>query len=70
MASEDEVNQTGPKKKVLYGLPCAQCKAYYAADLTSCPVCQCRERGPAFLPVVSPNCRQVSGDRRCQEGDH
>jgi len=33
--------------KVLYGLPCAQCRAYYPADLPSCPVCQCRERVPA-----------------------
>jgi hypothetical protein len=44
MERDGAVNQTGPKKKVLYGLPCARCKIYYAADLTSCPVCQCRER--------------------------
>jgi len=34
-------------RKVLYGLPCAQCKIYYSADLLVCPVCQCRERVPA-----------------------
>ena len=35
--------------KVLYGLPCAQCRAYYSADLLSCPVCQCGERVPAVM---------------------
>ena len=29
---------------LLYGLPCARCKAYYAADLTACPVCKSTER--------------------------
>jgi hypothetical protein len=28
----------------LYGLPCARCKAYYAAELTACPVCKSTER--------------------------
>jgi hypothetical protein len=27
-----------------YGLPCANCKTYYAADLTACPVCKSRQR--------------------------
>jgi len=27
-----------------YGLPCAKCKTYYAADLTACPVCKDTER--------------------------
>jgi hypothetical protein len=27
-----------------YGMPCAKCKTYYAADLTACPVCQSLER--------------------------
>jgi len=31
-----------------YGLPCAKCKTYYAADLAVCPVCKSAER-------VSPN---------------
>lgn len=40
-----------------YGLPCANCKTYYAADLTVCPVCKCPQRvSPATEPVadVSP----------------
>src|SRR6266581_9729257 len=31
-------------KRVGYGLPCAKCKTYYAADLKACPVCKCPER--------------------------
>ncbi len=31
-------------KRVGYGLPCARCQAYYAADLNVCPYCQCPDR--------------------------
>ncbi|HVO81914.1 MAG TPA: hypothetical protein VMT28_14355 [Terriglobales bacterium] len=31
-------------KRVGYGLPCAKCKTYYAADLTHCPICKGVER--------------------------
>lgn len=34
----------GEPEHVLYGLPCAKCRAYYGADLTECPICGCRER--------------------------
>ena len=30
-----------------FGLPCANCKAYYASDLPACPICKCAERVPA-----------------------
>ena len=30
-----------------FGLPCANCKAYYASDLPACPICKCGERVPA-----------------------
>jgi hypothetical protein len=30
--------------KGLYGLPCARCGVYYAADLALCPVCNSTER--------------------------
>lgn len=32
---------------VSYGLPCAQCRAYYEAQLAVCPICGCRDRVPA-----------------------
>jgi hypothetical protein len=35
--------QLGPRRTG-YGLPCAKCKTYYAADLSACPVCKTEER--------------------------
>jgi hypothetical protein len=35
--------QIGPKTTG-YGMPCANCKTYYPADLTACPVCKAAER--------------------------
>ena len=40
-------HQLSPRR-VGYGLPCAECKTYYAADLPACPVCKATQR-------VSPN---------------
>ncbi len=34
-------------RRAAYGLPCAGCKAYYASNLPSCPICKCAERVPA-----------------------
>ena len=47
MESDRIMNEGGLPRKVLYGLPCAQCRIYYPADLASCPVCKCRDRVPA-----------------------
>ena len=27
-----------------YGLPCANCRIYYSAELIACPHCKCKER--------------------------
>jgi hypothetical protein len=32
------------------GLPCANCRAYYRADLAFCPICHCVDRLPASKP--------------------
>jgi len=41
-------------KQVGYGMPCANCKTYYAADLKACPVCKAGERvSPSAVPVRS-----------------
>ena len=39
-----------------YGLPCARCKTYYAADLPACPICKNPQRvsPSAALPTVAP----------------
>jgi hypothetical protein len=31
-------------KRAGFGLPCSHCRTYYAADLTTCPVCKSSER--------------------------
>src|ERR1700690_2622137 len=37
-----------------YGMPCAHCKTYYAADLKACPVCKGAERvSPTAVAVRS-----------------
>ena len=50
----DEIQKDGLKtrsethvRRARYGLPCANCKAYYASDLPACPICKCAERVPA-----------------------
>jgi hypothetical protein len=42
----------GPKPTG-YGLPCASCKTYYAADLTACPVCKGKQRVSATEPLTT-----------------
>lgn len=39
-----------------YGLPCAHCKTYYAADLKACPICKNPQRvsPTAPLPTAAP----------------
>jgi hypothetical protein len=45
--------QVAPRQ-VGYGMPCATCKTYYAADLPSCPVCKGGERvSPTAVPLRS-----------------
>lgn len=46
----DEPEFAGPKR-VGYGLPCARCKTYYAADLKSCPVCKATDRVAAVSAI-------------------
>jgi hypothetical protein len=37
-----------------YGLPCAKCKTYYAADMANCPICKAAERvSPVQVSITS-----------------
>jgi hypothetical protein len=38
-----------------YGMPCANCRAYYPADMQACPICHAKERVPptAVAPIAS-----------------
>jgi hypothetical protein len=42
-------------KRVGYGLPCANCGTYYAADESACPICKSPERVSARAAVQSAN---------------
>lgn len=57
-ASPPLAPQAAPRQ-VGYGMPCATCKTYYAADLKACPVCKGGERvSPTAVPLrstVSPS---------------
>jgi len=44
-----------PRKLSGYGLPCANCRLYYPANLDTCPACDSKERVSANLvPVIPP----------------
>ena len=36
-----------------YGLPCAHCKTYYAADLPACPICKSPQRVSPSAPLLT-----------------
>ncbi|HVO64790.1 MAG TPA: hypothetical protein VMT53_27960 [Terriglobales bacterium] len=42
-------------KRVGYGLPCANCGTYYAADESACPICKSPERVSAKAAVKTAN---------------
>ncbi len=42
----------GEAKRSGYGMPCAKCKTYYAANLSACPVCKGTERVPATVASI------------------
>jgi hypothetical protein len=57
MAENLAAPQIAPRQRG-YGLPCAKCKTYYAADMANCPICQAAERvsavqAPVQLSAVS-----------------
>ena len=45
--------QAGPEP-TRYGLPCANCRLYYAAELTACPICGCGDRISPMTGLVRP----------------
>lgn len=59
----------GPRR-VGYGLPCAKCKTYYAADLKCCPVCKSTERvspNEAAAPVTAAPVEQLPDPAMLEE---
>src|SRR3954447_12301369 len=53
-----------------YGLPCANCKTYYKADLAACPVCKASERVSPMvtkLPLAPVLAEQAPDDAALEE---
>jgi hypothetical protein len=63
------------RKRAGYGLPCAKCKTYYPADLTSCPICKSTERvspvatSSEMLPIADAEPIAMSGDEQALEAE-
>ncbi|HET7440158.1 MAG TPA: hypothetical protein VFJ47_02565 [Terriglobales bacterium] len=53
-------------KQVGYGLPCASCRTYYAADLTACPVCKSPQR---VLPTAAPVYASQVAEKAVSQGN-
>jgi hypothetical protein len=51
-------------KRIGYGLPCAHCKTYYAADLAACPVCRSPQRVPPVGALTEVNPAESLPDRQ------
>ena len=73
--NSDEEVVVSPKAAAIrrgYGLPCAKCRTYYAANLAACPVCKSPERvSPVFgsLPSLGPEVEQALDDAVLQAPD-
>ena len=54
-ASQDGyVRRVAGPRPILYGLPCADCRLYYAAELTACPICSCVDRISPVTVLARP----------------
>jgi RNA polymerase subunit RPABC4/transcription elongation factor Spt4 len=61
---------SAPSRQTGYGLPCARCKTYYAADLAACPVCKSPQRVSPIEPLAQvapaenlPDAQQLEAER-------
>jgi hypothetical protein len=56
-------------RQIGYGLPCVQCKTYYAADLKACPVCKCSQRVSTVEPLAQVAPAEELPDRQQLEAE-
>jgi hypothetical protein len=66
MEQPPRMHPTSPDLKAVgYGLPCSNCRAYYPADVDTCPICKSAERvsprAIAALPVTPVAANPESG---------
>ena len=69
-AEEPVVSPKAASTRRGYGLPCAKCRTYYAANLAACPVCKSPERvSPVIgsLPSPGPEVEQAPDDAVLEE---
>lgn len=52
--TKSEAAWSSSPKAAGYGMPCAKCKTYYAANLSACPVCRATQR-VAIVPALKAN---------------
>jgi hypothetical protein len=52
-AAAKKISTLNEARPVLYGLPCADCHAYYDANVTECPVCRSTHRITPSKPFGS-----------------
>lgn len=62
-ASARKITPQNEGRPVLYGLPCADCHAYYDANLTECPVCRSTQRITPSKPFASTLKANLVGQR-------
>lgn len=63
----EQANVERAGRRVGYGLPCANCKTYYAADLTACPYCGCPDRiASSTAPVPATELKQELENLRAE----
>ena len=48
-SGESETDKRALSVPLRYGLPCTNCRLYYSADLSTCPICGCGERVSAAV---------------------
>jgi len=68
--ADGQADQPGARH-VGYGLPCSKCGAYYTADLSVCPICECAERvSPTAIPAppVRQNAKPLLGEANQRDG--
>lgn len=61
--AKDSAARPGTARKPSgYGLPCAKCHLYYAADLDACPACNSKERVSPVAPKLPPKASQPAAE--------
>jgi hypothetical protein len=70
VASALQLTHFDAPKVVGYGLPCARCKTYFAADLIACPVCKNTERVSATavqVPAIPVSAEELPDPQLLEE---